>query len=88
MQKQDVSVKISPDLYRRFRELFPFYGAMSWVVESALEEVVAIAEKDPRRVGGLVAEAVTNRISKLREDKLDNDRTNDPKQIGLFDGIG
>ena len=72
-------------LYDRFRVLFPMYGAFSWLVESAVQEMVGIAEKDPERVGGLVRHAVEQRLIKLAEERgNDAAASSDPKQLDLF----
>lgn len=47
MPRQLVRSFVDQDLHRRFRAQFPMHGALSWLMETAMAEVLAITDGTP-----------------------------------------
>jgi hypothetical protein len=43
----EVQAKIPRPLYERFKAVFPFHGASTYVITSIIEELVSRAEQEP-----------------------------------------
>lgn len=74
MPRQIVRAYVRPDLRARFQEQFPGTGSVSWLLETAMTEILAITDGQPA-ITALVRSAI--RAAILRERQAQTKKPND-----------
>lgn len=86
MARKKITARIAanPELLRRFHEQFPGHGSLSWLLEQAIRECLAITDGQPP-LADIVRGAIRSSI--LRERLINRDqiakRPSDPDSIKL-----